>query len=112
MKKGYNVVVANNDSLMYFVNYVVNTIPTSGVNGKTKPIAKISDFPKLDIHIEGGQCVGYYQKPAESSAEEDAKFQYLSKNANDNMYFVVKGESTIFYFLKHTFTQTCKKKVK
>ena len=106
LKKGYNVVVANNDSLMYFVNYVVNTIPTSGVNGKTQPIAKISDFPKLDIHIEGGQCVGYYQKPAESSAEEDAKFQYLSKNANDNMYFVVKGESTIFYFLKHTFTQT------
>ncbi len=111
LKKGYNAVIATTDSLMYFVNYVVNTIPTSGVNGKTKPIARISDFPKLDIHIEGGQCVGYYQKPAESSAEEDAKFQYLSKNANNNMYFVVKGDATIFYFLKHTFTQTWPKTI-
>lgn len=111
LKKGYNAVIATTDSLMYFVNYVVNTIPTSGVNGKTQPIAKISDFPNLDIHIEGGQCVGYYHKPAESSAEEDAKFQYLSTNANDKMYFVVKGESTIFYFLKHTFTKTWPKTI-
>ena len=111
LKKGYNAVVATNDSLMYFVNYVVNTIPTSNVNAHTQPIAKISDFPNLDIHIEGGECVGYYQKPVENSAEEDAKFQYLSKNAKNNMYFVVKGETSLFYFKKNTFTSVWPKTI-
>ena len=105
LKKGYNAVIATNDSLMYFVNYVVNTIPTEGVNPHTQTIAKISDFPELDIHIEGGECVGYYQKPEVNSAEEDAKFQYLTKNAKKNMYFVVKGATSLFYFRQNTYTQ-------
>ena len=111
LKKGYNAVIATNDSLTYFVNYVVNTIPTNNVNAHTKTIAKVSDFPKLDIHIEGGECIGYYQKPAESSAEEDAKYQYLSKNAKNNMYFVVKGETSLFYFKKNTFTSVWPKTI-
>ena len=111
LKKGYNAVVATNDSLMYFVNYVVNTIPTENVNAHTQPIAKISDFPNLDIHIEGGECVGYYQKPLENSDEEDAKYQYLSKNAKNNMYFVVKGETSLFYFKKQTFTSVWPKTI-
>lgn len=111
LKKGYNAIIATNDSLTYFVNYVVNTIPTNNVNAHTKTIAKVSDFPKLDIHIEGGECIGYYQKPAESSAEEDAKYQYLSKNAKNNMYFVVKGETSLFYFKKNTFTSVWPKTI-
>ena len=105
LKKGYNAVITTTDSVVYYVNYVVNTIPTSNVNAHTKTIAKISDFPNLDIHIEGGQCVGYYQKPAENSAEEDAKYQYLIQNANAGMYFMVKGETSLFYFKKYTYTK-------
>ena len=105
LKKGYNAVITTTDSVVYYVNYVVNTIPTQNVNAHTKTIAKISDFPNLDIHIEGGQCVGYYQKPAENSAEEDAKYQYLIKNANAGMYFMVKGETSLFYFKKYTYTK-------
>lgn len=105
LKKGYNAVIGTRDSLVYFVNYVVNTIPTTDVNAKTETIAKISDFPNLDIHIEGGQCVGYYQKPAENSAEEDAKYKYLIENANAGMYFMVKGETSLFYFKKYTYTK-------
>ncbi len=105
LKKGYNAIITTTDSVVYFINYVVSTIPTSNVNAHTKTIAKISDFPDLDIHIEGGQCVGYYQKPAENSAEEDAKYQYLTKNANDGMYFMVKGATSLFYFKKYTYTK-------
>ena len=105
LKKGYNAVVTTTDSVVYFINYVVNTIPTENVNPKTKTIAKISDFSDLNIHIEGGQCVGYYQKPAENSAEEDAKYQYLTKNANNGMYFMVKGATSLFYFKKYTYTR-------
>lgn len=105
LKKGYNAVITTTDSVVYFMNYVVNTIPTSNVNAHTKTIAKVSDFPDLDIHIEGGQCVGYYQKPAENSTEEDEKYKYLIKNANDGMYFMVKGETSLFYFKKYTYTQ-------
>ena len=105
LKKGYNAVITTTDSVVYYVNYVVNTIPTQNVNAHTNTIAKISDFPNLDIHIEGGQCVGYYQKPAENSAEEDAKYQYLIQNANAGMYFMVKGETSLFYFKKYTYTQ-------
>ena len=105
LKKGYNAVITTTDSVVYYVNYVVNTIPTSNVNAHTKTIAKISDFPNLDIHIEGGQCVGYYQKPAENSAEEDAKYQYLIQNAYAGMYFMVKGETSLFYFKKYTYTK-------
>lgn len=105
LKKGYNAVVGSRDSVVYFINYVVNTIPTSNVNAHTKTIAKISDFPNMDIHIEGGQCVGYYQKPAENSADEDAKYQYLINNAKNDMYFMVKGATSLFYFKKYTYTQ-------
>ena len=105
LKKGYNAVITTTDSVVYFMNYVVNTIPTSNVNAHTNTIAKVSDFPDMDIHIEGGQCVGYYQKPAENSAEEDAKYQYLTKNANNGMYFMVKGATSLFYFKKYTYTQ-------
>lgn len=104
LNKGYNAVITTTDSVVYFINYVVNTIPTENVGPKTKTIAKISDFSDLDIHIEGGQCVGYYQKPAENSAEEDAKYQYLTKNANNGMYFMVKGATSLFYFKKYTYT--------
>lgn len=105
LKKGYNAVIGTRDSLVYFVNYVVNTIPTTDVNAKTETIAKISDFPNLDIHIEGGQCVGYYQKPAENTLEEDEKYKYLINNANDGMYFMVKGATSLFYFKKYTYTK-------
>lgn len=105
LKKGYNAVIGTRDSLVYFVNYVVNTIPTTEVNAKTETIAKISDFPNLDIHIEGGQCVGYYQKPAENTLEEDEKYKYLINNANDGMYFMVKGATSLFYFKKYTYTK-------
>lgn len=105
LKKGYNAVIGTRDSLVYFVNYVVNTLPTTDVNAKTETIAKISDFPNLDIHIEGGQCVGYYQKPAENTLEEDEKYKYLINNANDGMYFMVKGATSLFYFKKYTYTK-------
>ena len=103
LKKGYNAIITTTDSVVYYINYVVNTLPTSGVNAHTAPIAKISDFPDLDIHIEGGQCVGYYQKPAANSPEEDEKYQYLIENANDGMYFMVKGATSLFYFKKYTY---------
>ena len=103
LKKGYNAIITTTDSVVYYINYVVNTIPTENVNAHTKTIAKISDFPDLDIHIEGGQCVGYYQKPAVNSPEEDEKYQYLIENANDGMYFMVKGATSLFYFKKYTY---------
>ena len=105
LKKGYNAVITTTDSVVYFLNYVVNTIPTQNVNAHTQTIAKISDFHDMNIHIEGGQCVGYYEKPAENSAEEDAKYQYLTQNANAGMYFMVKGETSVFYFKKYTYTK-------
>lgn len=112
LKKGYNAVIATNDSLVYFVNYVVNTIDPEYWSGDNwnrtdaagNTIKKVSDYPDLDIHIEGGDCVGFYQKPKENSPEEDAKYQYLTKNACPNMFFMVKGESTIFYFRRETYT--------
>lgn len=113
LKKGYNAVIATNDSLAYFVNYVVNTIDPEYWNGGNwnrtdaagNTIKKVSDYPELDIHIEGGQCVGYYEKPAVNSPEEDAKYQYLTQNAIPKSYFMVKGESTLFYFQRETYTQ-------
>lgn len=110
LQKGYNVVVAPDDSLVYFVNYVVNTIdPEYWRNNDdrtaegAKTLKKLSEFPEMDIHIEGGECVGYYEKPKEGSENEDLKFRYLVENAPDNMSFMVKGESTLFYFHKETF---------
>lgn len=112
LKKGYNAIIADTDSLVYFVNYVVNTIDPEYWNSnswnRTDPAGattkKVSDYPELDIHIEGGDCVGFYQKPKENSPEEDAKYQYLTQNACPEMFFMVKGESTVFYFRRETYT--------
>lgn len=118
LKKGYNEIIVPNDSLVYFVNYVVNTIdPTywkdndDRTDERGKTIARLSDFPAMDIHIEGGDCVGYYQKPLTNSEQEDEKFRYLTTNASDKMFFMVKGETTLFYFPKETFVNVWPKTI-
>ncbi len=92
LKKGYNVVAASNDNITYFINYVATTLE----NGT--PTKKLSEYPALDIHIEGGKCIGYYEKASAKSSEDDAKYQYLLRQTDANNWFVVKGEMTIFYF--------------
>lgn len=98
LKKGYNVVVAPDNGLQYFVNYVVNTIDADG-----NITAPISSFPAMDIHIEGGKCIGFYEKPEVSSPQEDEKFQYLTRKAPSDKFFMVKGESTLFLFPAQTY---------
>ncbi len=97
LKKGYNVVAASNDNITYFINYVATTLE----NGT--PTKKISDYPALDIHIEGGKCVGYYEKAAVKSDEDDAKYRYILSKTDEDDWFTVKGEMTIFYFPAYTF---------
>ncbi len=97
LKKGYNVVAASNDNITYFINYVATTIE----NGT--PTKKISEYPALDIHIEGGKCVGYYEKASAKSDEDDAKYRYLLSQTDEDDWFTVKGEMTIFYFPAYTF---------
>lgn len=91
LKQGLNIVVAPRDSSFYYLVYTVNTNIENNV--------KVSDYPKLKIHIEGGDARGYYDK----AWNDDAMYAYLSKNAQDKNIFIVKGERGIFSFSKEAY---------
>ena len=84
LKSGLNVVpsyFANNN---YCINYVVHTFDTSdNKSGKAACKRKLSDYPALKIHIEGGHINGYYNKVGDAlySPDKNADWDYLEARA-------------------------------
>lgn len=91
LKKGLNIVVTPRDNAYYYILYTVDTSIENDV--------KVTDYPNLKIHIEGGDARGYYNK----AWNDDAMYAYLSKNAINENIFIVKGDRGIFSFSKEAY---------
>lgn len=91
LHKGLNIVTTSRANTIYYILYTVDTAE----GGK-----KISDYPNIDIHIEGGYVNGYY----DNTEQNDTKYKYLLSKASDNI-FIVKGRRTIFSFSKQAYTR-------
>ncbi len=88
LSKGLNIVEGTKDAL-YYVLYTADT------RSKTK---KLSEWPNLKIHVEGGVVNGYYDVARHS----DSDYLAILNNATHDL-FTVKGGETLFNFKTSTY---------
>lgn len=89
--KGWNKIRGNKDYI-YYVVYTADNI------SMTK---KITEWPNIKIHIEGGVVNGYYDVARHS----DADYQAILANATYEK-FTVKGQYTAMHFNTETYRKT------
>lgn len=88
LKKGLNIVQGTKNAL-YYVVYTADT------KSATK---KLSEWPLMNIHIEGGVVNGYY----ELSRHSDQDYKAILKAATHTR-FTVKGDESAFNFKTATY---------
>ncbi len=88
LKKGLNIIDGQKDAL-YYIIYTADT------QSMTK---KLSEWPAIKIHIEGGVVNGYY----DVNRHSDADYQAILKNATHER-FIVKGNNSAFIFKTESF---------
>ena len=96
LKKGLNVVDGKDNSLFYII-YTADT---------QKQTKKLSEWPDIKIHIEGGQVNGYYDVARQS----DEDYKAILKAAKHER-FTVKGGHSLFNFKTSTYRSVWPKSV-
>ncbi len=91
LEKGWNKIRGYKDNI-YYVVYTADNI------SMTK---KITEWPNIKIHIEGGVVNGYYDVARHS----DADYQAILANATYDK-FTVKGQYTAMHFNTETYRKT------
>ena len=84
LKQGLNVLPIYQDECNLYINYVVETFEKSdNTRGHLAKKHKLSEFPALKIHIEGGHINGYYNKMGDElyPADKNANWDYLEARA-------------------------------
>ena len=85
LSEGLNVVPVFFDNTATCINYIVNTFDTSnGKRGKDACKRKLSEYPDLKIHIEGGHINGYYNKVGDAlwgEGDNSADWEYIEERA-------------------------------
>lgn len=81
LKKGLNIVPFSGNGNAIYVNYVVHTYNTN--SGKF--VRKLSDYPNITIHFEGGNINGVFNGVGDhlwGEPDDDADWQYYEERAN------------------------------
>ena len=84
LKQGLNVLPIYQDECNLYINYVVETfVKSDNKRGHLAKSHKLSEFPALKIHIEGGHINGYYNKMGDNlyPADKNANWEYLEARA-------------------------------
>ncbi len=95
LHSGLNVISVTEDGANFCINYVVQTFDTSKGTG-TKAIVQgreLSNYPDLQIHIEGGYINGYWNKMGDN-ATHDGDFNYPADTDNDWNYIKARATQT------------------
>ena len=103
LKEGLNVVNYNSDGQNLLINYVVSTFDTSnGKKGSAAKYRKLSEFPTLKIHIEGGHINGYYNKEGDAlySADNNNTWDYIEARATQTTVTVLGKYMTLQFPLR------------
>lgn len=96
LQKGLNIIDGEADKL-YYILYTADT------KSMTK---RISEWPEMKIHIEGGILDGYY----DASRHTDADYRKLLK-AVTNSTFVIKGQHSVMNIRTSVLKQTYPSKI-
>ena len=100
LQQGLNVLPIYQDNSNFYVNYVVKTFDTSdGKRGHRAKKHKLSEFPALKIHIEGGHINGYWNKMGDDlyPADTNDSWDYLEARASQKD-LVILGQYIILNF--------------
>ena len=104
LSEGLNVVPVFFDNTATCINYIVNTFDTSnGKRGKDACKRKLSDYPDLKIHIEGGHINGYYNKVGDAlwgEGDNSADWDYYAARANQTDLTILGKYITLQFPLK------------
>ena len=103
LKSGLNIVPSYFANSNYCINYVVHTFDTSdNKTGKAACKRKLSDYPALKIHIEGGHINGYYNKVGDElySPDKNADWDYLAARATQTDLTILGKYITLQFPLK------------
>ena len=103
LKEGLNVVNYTSDGQNLLINYVVSTFDTSnGKKGSAAKYRKLSEFPTLKIHIEGGHINGYYNKKGDAlySADNNSTWEYIEARATQTTVTVLGKYMTLQFPLR------------
>lgn len=90
LQKGLNIINVKKDELFYIIY-------TADTQSEKK---KLSEWPAIKIHIEGGVVNGYY----DVSRHSDADYKAILKNATHER-FTVKGSYSAFNFKTESYRQ-------
>ena len=96
LTKGLNIVDGTKDAL-YYILYTADT------KDKTK---KLSEWPAIKIHIQGGTVNGYY----DSSRHTDKDYLALLNKATHDL-FTIKGKESLFNLKRTTYKQVWPKSI-
>ena len=108
LKSGLNIVPSYFANTNYCINYVVHTFDTSdNKSGKAACKHKLSDYPALKIHIEGGHINGYYNKVGDAlySPDKNADWDYLEARATQTDLTVLGKYITLQFPLNDADTE-------
>ena len=108
LKSGLNVVPSYFANSNYCINYVVHTFDTSdNKSGKAACKRKLSDYPALKIHIEGGHINGYYNKVGDElyTPDKNANWDYLKTRATQTDLTVLGKYITLQFPLNDADTE-------
>ncbi|MBO5677062.1 MAG: M60 family metallopeptidase [Bacteroidaceae bacterium] len=108
LHSGLNIVPVTEDSANFCITYVVQTFDTSKGTGKKAIIQgrELSNYPDLQIHIEGGYINGYWNKMGDNAshngdfnypADKDADWDYIKARATQTDVTVL-GEYVTLQF--------------
>jgi hypothetical protein len=88
--KGMNVVKVTQEKAQFWIIYTVKTDNLK---------KKVTDWPNIDIHIEGGRVDGYY----DITHASDEEYKYLRDHATYPL-FTIRGRHTVWNFETPTYT--------
>ena len=92
---------------MMFLNYTVDTDTTATSK-------KLSDYPEVTLHIEGGHVCGYFDA---SRHDNDFWREMIERQQNDPISLAykgiqVKGERVLFHMFRNSLVNACPNNIK
>lgn len=100
LTRGVNMVTVAQEDAMLFIGYAASTDTTA--NSK-----RLSDYPNVKVHIEGGKVNGYFD--ARRHTDED--WRDMLANHFKHYSVQVRGERVIFQMAKEDIASVCPKTI-